>query len=129
MNKPTILLVDDDLDDQDFFIAALRKINGVALFDVVNNGKEAIDRLRQSNTKPTLMFMDINMPVMNGIECLSEMAKDPLINSVPVVMLSSSSEREKQARELGAKAFITKQYNIEKLRQKVEQMLHMVLVA
>jgi len=129
MNKPTILLVDDDLDDQYFFIAALRKINGVALFDVVNNGKEAIDRLRQSNTKPTLMFMDINMPVMNGIECLSEMAKDPLINSVPVVMLSSSSEREKQARELGAKAFITKQYNIEKLRQKVEQMLHMVLVA
>lgn len=130
MNTPfTILLVEDDLDDQDFFINAIEQIDGVALFDVVNNGKEAIDRLRMSIILPTLIVMDIQMPLMNGLECLSEMAKCPLINTIPVIILSSSIECKAQACALGAKAFITKQYSMEFLRINFGKMLQTVLTA
>eukprot|EP01035_Chromulina_nebulosa_P054372 gene54372-74484_t len=76
MQSKSILLVEDDKDDQEFFIEAIKDIENVTLYFVANNGKEALDKLRNSKVLPDLIFTDINMPVMNGIECLTAIIED-----------------------------------------------------
>ncbi len=117
----TIFLVEDDQDDQEIFITALNGIKDVTLFDVVTNGKEALRRLRQSIILPSLIVMDINMPVMDGMKCLEEIAKDSKFNDIPIVMLSSSVDLREIVYALGARAFIKKTSNELMLRDKLKQ--------
>lgn len=118
-NIKSILLVEDDKDDQYFFIKALSEMDDVSLFSVANNGQEALDLLRAAETLPALIFMDINMPVMNGVECLSEMVVDPRIRDIPVVILTTSTEQREHVLKLGASAFIKKPYTNEALRNEL----------
>jgi len=123
LSSKTVFLVEDDCDDRDFFISALDDIENVTLFDVAGNGSEAIDKLQRSSTLPSMIFMDIKMPIMDGLECLQQLAKDPQMNSIPVVMLSSSTQYRDRARFLGATAFIEKPNSIELLRDKLEDVM------
>ena len=68
----TIFLVEDDKDDQTFFTECIEKIQNATLFGIAENGKEALDKLEKSLTLPDMIFMDINMPYINGLECLTE---------------------------------------------------------
>jgi CheY-like chemotaxis protein len=109
LNKK-ILLVDDDPDDQDIFITVLREIQPTFEYKTVNNGVEALDYLMQTVPLPSLILMDINMPVMNGLDCLAEILKINELKSIPVVMLTTSNDppTKKQSLKLGAKLFLTK---------------------
>jgi CheY-like chemotaxis protein len=69
-SSQTILLVEDDPDDQNIFVSALRGIQNTPTFELVNNGKEAIEWLYRALLPPRIVFLDIHMPVMNGMECL-----------------------------------------------------------
>lgn len=120
----TILLVEDDGDDQELFILALSEIKDAPPMDIVNNGKAALERLYRSLVLPSLIFMDINMPLMNGIECLSSIKENPLISHIPVVMLTSSMLEKKQALQLGATGYICKTSCLEELKQSLEQFIH-----
>jgi CheY-like chemotaxis protein len=124
----SILLVEDDLDDQEFFIEALRDIQNATLYAVVSNGKEALDKLKNSEILPDLIFTDINMPVMNGIECLSELIKNPQTMNIPVFILSSSTPHREIACKLGAKAFIEKPGDTKMLRNQLELMINLDFV-
>lgn len=104
----SILLVEDDSDDQEIFIQALRKIRQVTLFGIVNNAREAIEMLRDSLALPDLIFMDINMPMMSGLEYLSAVDQYPRLKKVPVIMLTSADNHREEALKLGAKGFIKK---------------------
>jgi len=119
----TILLVEDDQDDKDFFIIALSNIGYATLFDVASNGREAIEKLHESAVLPGVIVMDINMPVMNGIQCLTEMLKDPLINKIPVLILSSDTHQRERVQQLGVTEFIEKSSDLRKLRDQLEQAL------
>jgi CheY-like chemotaxis protein len=119
-----IFLVDDDTDDQVFFIEALSAIKNTTLYGVANNGKEAIDKLENYIELPDLIFMDINMPIMNGIECLTELKEKPLISQIPVIILSSDIAHADHARKLGAKAFIKKPSDFATLRTNITQMIN-----
>ena len=116
----SILLVDDDQDDQEFFLEAVREIENVTLFDIACNGKEALKALTSSIDLPEIIFMDVDMPVMDGMECLSEILKNPKTQNVPVVMLTTSNGFRKQALALGARAFITKPADGKELRERLE---------
>ncbi len=118
-----ILLVEDDKDDQEFFIDAMNEIGNISLYDIANNGKEAIDRLKQSRLLPTLIFLDINMPLMNGMEFLELMRKDPEMKNIPVVILSTSAAQKEQAKNLGANAYIKKSSDYKSVRDKLKQMI------
>ena len=120
----SILLVEDDIDDQEFFIEALSNIENVTLYAVANNGKEALDKLKDSEILPDIIFTDINMPVMNGIECLSELIKNPQTMNIPVFILSSSTPHGELACTLGAKAFIKKPGDSKMLRDQLEVMIN-----
>jgi CheY-like chemotaxis protein len=117
----TTFLVEDDDDDQELFLMALREITDATLFAIANNGREAIERLQKAPTLPAVIFMDIQMPIMDGMECLSKMANDPLMNAIPVVMLSSEIRLKDRALQLGAMAFIKKPNNSLTLCRELEE--------
>jgi CheY-like chemotaxis protein len=127
--KKSILLVEDNKHDQLFFINALREIENVLLYDIANNGAEALDILANAVILPDLIFMDINMPVMNGVDCLAEINKNPRTKNIPVVILSSAKEKVEAVRELGAKAFLEKQWDHKVRRSQLEQMIHLDFTA
>jgi CheY-like chemotaxis protein len=120
----SILLVEDDKDDQNFFINALNEIENTTLYDVAENGKEAIDKLKKSEALPDLIFTDINMPVMNGIEWLTEIINYPYLRNIPVVILSSSFPPKDVSHQLEAAAFIKKTSDQKKLRSNIEKMIN-----
>src|SRR5687768_12642291 len=125
MNHVKILLVDDDVDDQFIFIDAINEIAPGIECKTVNNGLEAIDHLQMTNPRPSLIFLDLNMPFMNGFECLVHLKKDNLLKDIPVIIFttSDSPREEKLTKELGAQVFLTKTSNFKLLKAKLLDIL------
>jgi len=107
----SIYLIDDDIDDIELFRDALEEVAPSVSFQYANDGHEAVRSLtEQKSSLPDLVFLDISMPVFNGLQCLASFKKDEQLRDLPVIMYSTSSqEREiRTASELGALAFVTK---------------------
>jgi CheY-like chemotaxis protein len=124
MKQKSILLVDDDVEDQEFFTEALGAIENAKLFGIANNGKEVLAILTNTISLPDHIFMDFNMPVMNGIECLTELGKNPKTKDIPVVILSGSIEQAGPARKLGAE-FIKKSADIQGLQTQLHRIINL----
>lgn len=120
----SILLVEDDTDDQFFFAEALSEIRNASLCDIASNGREALDKLKAMAPLPDLIFMDINMPLMNGIECLSAIMDGARTRHIPVVILSTDTGQREFALQMGAKAFLKKPSDSGVLRSQLEQMIN-----
>jgi CheY-like chemotaxis protein len=120
-----ILLVDDDPDDLEIFISAFKEIQPAIICLTANNGVEALDYLIQSAPPPSLVLMDVNMPVMNGLECLAEIKKINEFKSIPVVMLTTSNDppSRKQSLKLGAKLFLTKAAALNDIKSQLRMVL------
>ena len=70
------MIIDDDQDDRDFFFEALIEVDRTTDFFAAPNGIEAIKFLKHPDTNPPdLIFLDLNMPLMNGFQCLQEIRK------------------------------------------------------
>jgi CheY-like chemotaxis protein len=124
MNTPkSILLIEDDEDDQGFFIEAISGIKHTWLYDIANNGKEAIDKLKKSIVLPDIIFTDVNMPLMNGFECFSELIKNPRTKHIPVVFLSTDTSQKELAYQLGARGFIHKPSDTFTLSKQLSQII------
>jgi CheY-like chemotaxis protein len=122
LKKKTCLLIDDDLDDQEIFALALSKIRFDFDCTVANNGLEALKRLENSSELPDYIFLDLNMPRMNGKECLKELKRSVRLRSIPVVIYSTSSSLSdiNDTKQLGAKEFIIKPFSLAELIEKLE---------
>ena len=108
-------LVDDDKDDHEFFKYALRKIDPKINCATANNGVEALELMGANESfVPDFIFLDINMPKMNGKECLVHLMKIEKLSLVPIYMYTtSSSEADKtETLQAGATGFITKPASI-----------------
>ncbi len=104
-------LIDDDADDQEIFQLSLQEVDPALICITANDGREAIEIItHDENFLPDIIFLDLNMPRMNGKECLAEIRGIPRFNNVPIYMYSTSmSDKDKQdTLNLGAKGFITK---------------------
>ena len=118
--RPIILHAEDDDDDAFFLDRALRFSKLPVDLIRVKDGKEAVDylgRARHSGQMPSLLLLDIKMPLMGGFEVLTWLSKDPDLKSLPVVMLSGSlleSDMEK-AKLLGAVEYMVKAVEPERL--------------
>ncbi|WP_144207703.1 response regulator [Shewanella donghaensis] len=114
---PMVLVVDD----QNVMLKIITTILKPKGFDVevATNGAEALNKLQ--HCKPKLILLDIEMPVLNGIETLKAIAKLELPDSPPIIMLTSNSDKESfiECRELGAIDYIVKPTNAETLLKKV----------
>ncbi|MBP6732192.1 MAG: response regulator [Chitinophagales bacterium] len=103
-----ILLVEDDKDDQGFFATAISHIPNAKLQGIADNGMDALEILSHSQTLPDFIFMDVNMPRMNGLECLTQLSQSPILKNIPVIMLSTSVREAHKALTCGAREFISK---------------------
>jgi CheY-like chemotaxis protein len=87
-----IILAEDDKDDQELFIEALDATKIPSEIITVGNGEELVDTLKnESEPKPDIIFIDINMPVKGGKEALAEIKNDKELKDIPAVMLSTSN--------------------------------------
>jgi CheY-like chemotaxis protein len=108
---PYILIVEDDEDDRDLFCSAVYEIDPSIRCILARNGEEALLGLRLKEfPRPNLIFLDLNMPRINGFQCLKELKKDRLLQDIPVAIYSTTdvNEYREECKQLGAIHFITK---------------------
>jgi CheY-like chemotaxis protein len=106
----TCFLIEDDADDQELFLTAMESVAPRVQCFTAINGKDAIIKLNASEVKPDLIFLDLNMPVMDGKEFLRSCGRLQTCKDIPVIILTTSSDQPsmEETRQLGAKDFITK---------------------
>jgi CheY-like chemotaxis protein len=93
-NKP-ILVVEDDQVDFMTIARAMKEIHVTNPLVHVENGEPALEYLRDPlNPKPSIVLLDLNMPVMNGIEFLHIIKQDPDLKRIPVIVLTTSEEQQ-----------------------------------
>ena len=121
-----ILIVEDDIDDQIFFIEAINSIDPYFECVTVGNGAEALDHLSNTNTLPSIILLDLNMPLMNGYVFLEKIKAISDFKNIPVTIFSTSTSVKDQARtkKLGAKSFFTKSENTTDLKVALTKILY-----
>jgi two-component system chemotaxis response regulator CheY len=89
------------------------------------NGQEALEILAREHAEVALVILDVNMPEMDGFECLARIKADPDLQGIPVMMLTTESERGKiiQAVKAGAVNYICKPFKAEDLTVKIAESL------
>ena len=110
-NEKPILIIDDDLVDAMTIKRAFKDIDVTNRIDLVGNGEEALEFLRNDdNEKPALIFLDLNMPKMNGIEFLRILRQDDQLNMIPVIILTTSKDEHDKVDsfKLGIAGYIVK---------------------
>lgn len=107
-----VLYAEDDFDDFEMFEDVLRVINESLIPINVRNGQEVLDFLEVAAILPNIIFLDINMPIMDGRTCLKLIKKNPRFNHIPVVIYSTSNRTQDMelCYELGALAYIQKPF-------------------
>jgi CheY-like chemotaxis protein len=106
----TILYADDDKDDRDLLSEALGQIDPSISCITAHDGKEVLSILENEDVLPDYIFLDVNMPVMDGKKCLTELKKDKKLRNIPVVIYSTTTNTSeiRNLYELGASDFLTK---------------------
>jgi CheY-like chemotaxis protein len=114
-----VLYVDDDAEDKEFFVEALKEIDSSICCSTASNGLEALDYLTRKEELPTCIFLDINMPLMDGKTCLAEIKKETRLIGIPVVMYSTTSDTNqiRECYKLGAFDFLIKPNTLQKLSE------------
>lgn len=120
-------LADDDEDDRMLFSEALVEINPSFECIMAKNGEEALFLLNAGLFElPDYIFLDLNMPLMNGLQCLAEIKKSSLLKNIPVVIYSTASrkEYEEESMKLGAMNFFIKPSDYRGLLQYLRNILN-----
>jgi CheY-like chemotaxis protein len=118
MNKK-FLVIDDDTDDRELFCEALASVDPVIICEQAVDGKEALTRLSSNGTgTPDIIFLDINMPIMDGWQFLQQLKKEDKYKEIPVIVYTTSSliKDKRIASDLGALCFITKPHAYVRLK-------------
>jgi CheY-like chemotaxis protein len=132
MNKKAILLVEDNPDDQLLTVRALKKNNFSNETVIARDGVEALDYLfgtgeftgRDLNIMPVLVLLDLKLPKIGGIEVLRRIRSDERTRSLPVVILTSSSEERDiiESYHLGANSYVRKPVDFNQFSESVKQL-------
>ncbi len=126
-----VLLAEDDENDADLTLSALKEHHLVNSVDWVQDGDEALDYLfrrgsfaERSKEKPAVVLLDIKMPKVDGLEVLRQVRADPGLRLIPVVILTSSREERDLLRsyELGVNAYVVKPVEFEAFAKAAEQL-------
>src|SRR5690349_7542978 len=89
-----ILLAEDDEDDQELIRLAFSRVTSDHDFKIVNNGQELLEVLSHQKDSPCMIILDLNMPVLNGIQTLKELRKQPKFRKTPIVIFTTSDNDE-----------------------------------
>ncbi len=106
----SILVVDDDQDDRDILRSAIEKIDKEIVMYEVSDSKNIIEDISKLGCIPEVIFLDINMPKMNGKECIKILFEDSRFKDIPKIMYSTSDSNRDiiETFELGANYYLQK---------------------
>lgn len=131
-NAVEILLVEDNPEDLELTLRALRKANLANHIEVARDGAEAIDFIfcegayaaRRIEDRPKVILLDLKLPKIDGIEVLKRIKSDPRTRAIPVVVLTSSQEQNDvvESYKLGVNSYIVKPVNFERFAAAVEKL-------
>lgn len=122
----SILLIDDDLDDQLLFEEALLDAGTATIYLSAADGEDALKKLNSGALSiPSLIFLDVNMPRMNGIDCLRALQQSDKLKGIPVLMYSTSCsmEYQNQCFDIGAIGYMEKPNDYRELCSKLALVL------
>lgn len=117
----TILLAEDDEDDYILFCEAIKEYGEPLALKWIKNGEELMQKLRQEAVD--IIFLDINMPLKNGFECLTEIRNDARLKQIPVVIFSTSNDSKliNWMYNAGANLFLCKPTEFKKLKTSIHK--------
>ena len=124
-----LLLADDDDDDRLFFSDAILELAVTVNLTLVKDGEELMKLLTDdSYTVPHVIFLDINMPLKNGTECLREIKCNDKLKHIPIVMFTTAYSHQlvNELHSGGVKYFIQKPNNFEQLKLVIERALSLL---
>ena len=119
-------LIEDDIDDQEIFTIALATIDKNIELTIANDGMEALEMLQSTEADiPHFIFIDVNMPRMNGLVCLKEIKTLEHVDPAAIFMFSTTSDQKliDICLELGAREFIVKPASLSALTIKLREVL------
>jgi CheY-like chemotaxis protein len=121
----SIVLADDDSDDIEIFKDSLNEVQSDIQLESVSNGKQLMELI--SHFLPDLLFIDLDMPVKNGLECLVEIRSNPKMEELPVIVFSSTTRPAniQTAYEMGAHLFLIKSSSYEEYKSALKAILTM----
>jgi len=125
----TILLIDDDADDRELFGEALQKVGPHIHFESASSGPMAFDLLESKKQDlPDLIFLDINMPVIDGWKCLSILKSNEAFKHIPVIIYSTSAPdgAQEAAIRLGALSYVLKPNQFSELKQMLTRVVALI---
>ena len=127
-HKPLVLFAEDDQDDQEFIVLAFNKIKPNPRYHIASNGQEALQYLSKlpDNHLPCLIVLDLNMPVLDGVQTLEALKNQKKWDHIPRVILTTSDSARDKARcfSKGATDYLVKPNNIPELIKTIESILH-----
>ncbi len=132
LTRKAILLVEDDHDDAELALHALRKGNILNEVVVAHDGEEALARLfgngadgsRDLDLMPAVVLLDLKLPKISGLDVLRQIRRDPWTQHLPVVVLTNSNEEQDSmaAHNSGASSFLRKPIDFEKFAEAVDHL-------
>ncbi|RYU93365.1 response regulator [Emticicia agri] len=120
-----IFYTDDDLDDKEIFKEIINEIHPDSSIEFQSDGSELLNRLKEINYKPDILFLDLNMPFTDGFQVLSELRQNSEIKDLPVVILSTSNDTDAiaKAKESGATLYVCKPNSYSKFKGILAELL------
>lgn len=123
----SILLADDDTEDCDIFIEVVNSIKPGLPIHLVHNGEQLMQTLNTAREEnlPGLLFLDLNMPLKNGHECLREIRSTNKLKHIPVVIYSTSVNKDyiDDTFANGANFYLQKPYSVKGLEEALRKVL------
>lgn len=115
----TILYVDDDADDRQIFEEAVRSLDAQHVCATARDGLDALSYLTIQKAPPDIIFMDLNMPLMDGKTCLGEIRNNKETGHLPVIIFTTSNNPgdKKRCEELGATDYFLKPVSFVEMRE------------
>ncbi len=121
-----ILLADDEEDDRLLFVDALNELKIKTIIQTVNDGVELMEHLNNAdNTLPQLIFLDLNMPRKNGLECLKEIKASNRLSDITIAIFSTSMSENDIEQTLinGANVYINKPNSFDGLKKALKKVV------
>ena len=125
-NNRLILVADDDIDDQGMIREGLHDLDRNCKIEVVSNGQQAINRLENTSLPlPSLVILDLNMPVLGGLDTLLRIRHNQALQGIPVVVFTTSDSDESRSKslKLGALDYIVKPNDYQGIVEAIEKMM------
>lgn len=132
MKNRVIVLVEDNPDDRELTLRALHRCRPQQTVVAIEDGAEALEYLRDGGhawtssprNSPALIILDLKMPKVDGLELLKRLRKESTTRLLPMVIMTSSSERRDitEAYQLGANSYLTKPVEFERFLEMVDCM-------